>query len=196
LVWLLTAITIVVSCALTAARGWDILRYDMANPGPDEMRPWYNVSGLSFLARENAQTDVEDLNDRQKVGQRREEIAAILSVRPLSSEHWLSLAKMQLAMGQASTKVSAALELSVLTGPNEGTVMSHRGLFGLWRWQTLSAEQQAKAAADLTAIHLSANDAAWAKADLSHKPDVVRQQVRRALQADGLSTTEIARIGL
>jgi hypothetical protein len=195
-IWFLTAVFVVGSCALTVSRGWDIVRYSMADARPDALRPWFDVSGVAFAARERALTVVDDLSDAQKARQRREEITGILSVRPLSSDYWLSLAKMREATGEGSRKVLEALEFSTLTGPNEGVVLAHRGLFGVWQWQILPAEQRMQTAVDLTASRLSNRDEAWLKADLSGKPDVVRQEIRTALQARGLLASQLARIGL
>ena len=195
-IWFLTAVAVIGSCALTLSRGWAIVRYSMADARPDALRPWFDLSGVAFVARERALTVVDDLSDAQKTRQRREEIAGMLSVRPLSSDYWLSLAKMRQATGEGSRKVLEALELSTLTGPNEGIVIVHRGLFGVWQWQMLPPELRAQTAADLTASRLSDRDAAWLKADLSSKPDVVRQEIRTALQAHGLPAVELARIGL
>jgi hypothetical protein len=118
----------------------------------------------------------------------------------LSSDYWLSLAKMQAADSGGSRKALEALEFSDLTGPNEGTVMMHRGLFGVWQWQILSPELRAQTAADLTASRLSGDlsgrDADWLKAALSEKPDLVRQEIRAALEAHGLPAIELARFGL
>ena len=195
-VWFLTAVTVIGSCALTLSRGWAIVRYSMADARPDALRPWFDLSGVAFVARERALTVVDDLSDAQKTRQRREEITGMLSVRPLSSDYWLSLAKMREATGEGSRKVLEALELSTLTGPNEGIVIVHRGLFGVWQWQMLPQELRAQTAVDLTASRLSDHEAAWLKADLSSKPDVVRQEIRTALQAHGLPASEFARIGL
>jgi hypothetical protein len=195
-VWFLTAVAVIGSGALTLSRGWGIVRYSMADARPEALRPWFDLSGVAFVARERALTIVDDLSDAQKARQRREEIAGILTVRPLSSDYWLSLAKMRQATGVGSSKVSEALELSTLTGPNEGTVIVHRGLFGVWQWQTLPAEARVQTAVDLTAGRLSDREAAWLKAELSGKPDVVREEIRTALQAHGLRASEFARIGL
>ena len=193
--WFLTAVLVVVCCALTMSHGWAIVRYSMAEAGPDAMRPWFDVAGVAFAARENALTVVDDLSDTQKTRRRREEITEMLSVRPLSSDYWLSLAKMRQATGEGSSKVLEALELSGLIGPNEGIVAVHRGLFGVWQWQTLPPELRNQAARDLTASRLSDHEAAWLKAELSRKPDVVREEIRTGLQARGLRASEFARIG-
>ena len=125
------------------------MRYSMADARPDALRPWFDLSGVAFVARERALTVVDDLSDAQKTRQRREEITGMLSVRPLSSDYWLSLAKMREATGEGSRKVLEALELSTLTGPNEGIVMLHRGLFGIWQWQMLPQEMRTQTAARL-----------------------------------------------
>ena len=195
-VWLLTAVMIVGSSALTAARGWEIVRFERAVARHDSLQSWFDVSGVSFLARENALTVVDDLSDTQRDLQRREDIDGILSVRPMSADYWVSLAKMRQATGLEPNEVLEALEFSSLTGPDEGVVILHRGLFGIWQWQTLPPDLQAQTATDLTASRLSNNDEAWLKADLAGKPDAVRQEIRTALLAQGLPASELSRIGL
>jgi hypothetical protein len=195
-VWLLTVVAIAGGCAVTAWRGSDIVRYYMAHAKRDEVRAWFDVPGVAFAAREHALTIVDDLSDAQKTRQRLEDITGILSVRPLSSEYWLSLAKMRQATGEGASKALEALELSTLTGPNEGTVMAHRGLFGVWQWEILPPELRTQTAADLTASELSTRDVAWLKANLSEKPDAVRQEIRAALQSHDFPAAKLTRIGL
>ena len=58
--------------------------------------------------------------------------SSILSIEPLSSLDWLSLSGMQLVTDQPMEQVLGSLELSMLTGPNEGYVMARAWDF--WRF--------------------------------------------------------------
>ena len=194
--WFLTAIAVVGICALTVSRGFDLVRYSTADANPQAASPWFDVSGVAFAAREYALTVVDDPSDTQKARQRREEISDILTVRPLSTQYWLSLAKMRQVTGEPSSKVLDALTLSTLTGANEGSTLSARGLFGVWQWESLPAELRERTAAALTARRVSDLDADWLRANLAQKPETLRQQIRTALQTHGLSAIELARIGL
>jgi hypothetical protein len=58
-----------------------------------------------------------------------------------------------------------ALQLSVVTGPNEGYMITQRGLFGIWQWEVLPQEVKARSrrssgeAAFRCKISLAENDA-------------------------------------
>ena len=84
---------------------------------------------------------IEPVNS-QTVATRLNQLTALLSARPLDSEHWLSLAAIRHLAGEPIEKVLAVLRLSFLTGPNEGEVLLQRVLFGLSVWAELSAEIQ------------------------------------------------------
>ena len=51
-------------------------------------------------------------------------------------------------------QVLGSLELSVLTGPNEGYVMAERGIFGVSLWEDLSPDLKNRVAIDLAAMNL------------------------------------------
>ena len=46
-------------------------------------------------------------------------------------------------------QVLGSLELSMLTGPNEGYVMAERGIFGVSLWESLSPDLKSRVAIDL-----------------------------------------------
>jgi hypothetical protein len=192
----LTAIMVVGICLPTMSRGWDILRYSVADASPQAARPWFDASGVAFAARDYALTVVDDPRDTQKVRQRRQEIEKILSIRPLSSEYWLSLAKMRQVTGEPSKNVFEALQLSTLTGANESSLISNRGLFGIWQWETLPAELRERTAADLAARRVAYGDLAWLRTTLSEKSETARYEIRTALQAHGFSQNALTNIGL
>ena len=53
----------------------------------------------------------------------RELLSAILSIKPMSSMDWFSLSRAELMTHRSMEDVFGSLELSMLTGPNEGYVM-------------------------------------------------------------------------
>ena len=67
----------------------------------------------------------------------------------MSSYDWLSLSGLQLITDQPMEQVFASLELSMLTGPNEGYFMAERGLFGASLWERLPPDLQRRVAIDL-----------------------------------------------
>src|SRR3954451_811085 len=91
----LTALIMVGVAALGMSRGWDIIGFCMAdgvvgaNPDSDEgqheaVRPWVDVVGLAFYARDQLVTPIADPSDEGKARRRRDELMEVLSIRPLS----------------------------------------------------------------------------------------------------------------
>jgi hypothetical protein len=197
-----SAIAVVGVCGLAMSRGWDIVSFSMADPGLDPrvkrteaIRPWIQVPGLAFSARESLLAFDVDPADENGARKQRNDLADILAVRPLSSEYWLSLATW-LVTDQPSTKLAEALTLSTLTGAREGHLMTKRGVFGVSRWEVLPPEIRKRTAAELAAVSLSSRETARLKGILSPKTEKVRQEIRTALQAEGFSPKVLAGIGL
>jgi len=193
---LLTALAVVGICIWPVWQGVNVIRYSMADSKPEAVSPWRSVSGLAFAAREDALTSINDSSDDATIRKRRDEIAGILAIRPLSSHYWLQLAEARVDAHDALAKALAALELSSVTGPNEGYMITQRGLFGIWQWEVLPADVQKRAIADLVARQLSDAKLAWLKTTLSGKTEQVRQEIRLALQSQGFSKNNFDRIGL
>lgn len=195
-----TALAIIGLCGWPLWQGYNVVRYTMAGSAPEALRPWFSVSGIAFDARENALTRVDDFADAATLRRQRDEIAGILAIRPLSSRYWLKLAEARVDDHDALAKVIDALELSVVTGPNEGYMITQRGLFGIWQWEELPPELQKRAVADLVARQNSSanniSDAkmAWLRETLAEKTEKVRQEIFRALQAQGFSTSRLNQI--
>jgi hypothetical protein len=193
---LLTALAVVGICVWPVWQGSNLIRYAVTDSKPEALRQWDAVSELAFTAREPALTSIDDSSDDKTIRKRRDEIEEILAVRPLSSRHWLMLAEARVDAHEALAKALEALELSVVTGPNEGYMITQRGLFGVWQWEVLPPEIQKRAVADLVARQLSGAKLAWLKTTLSEKAEPVRQEIRAALQAQGFSKNNFERIGL
>jgi hypothetical protein len=198
---LLTALAVIGICLWPLWQGFNVIRYAMAYSTPAALQPWFAVSGLAFDAREGALTLVNDSSDERTIRKRRDEIAQILAIRPLSSRYWLQLAEARVDAHDVLAKVIDALELSVVTGPNEGYMITQRGFFGIWQWEVMPSELRKRAVADLVARqNSSANqitDAqmAWLRATLSEKTQQVRQEILLALQAQGFSTSKLNQVG-
>ena len=199
---LLTAVAVVGICVWPVWQGFDVIRYAMAGSTPEDLQPWFAVSGVAFDARERALPSVDDSSDDMTIRKRRDEIAEILAIRPLSSRYWFKLAVRRIDAHEDPARAIDALELSTVTGPNEDYMLTQRGLFGIWQWEVLPAEIRQRAIADLVARqNSSANNISeakmtWLRTTLSEKTDPVRQEIRAALQAQGFSKNNFERIGL
>jgi hypothetical protein len=195
-IWLLTALVIAGVCVLPVWQGFELIRYSLAGDKREAVLPWINVAGLAFTARRYALTSTNDSSDDKTIRERRDELVDMLAIRPLSSYYWLQLAEIRVDANEVLAKASAALELSILTGANEGYMVSQRGMYGIWQWETLSPEYQTRAAADLAARRLSGPNAAWMRKTLSEKSEQVRQAISSALQAQGFPKGDFAWVGL
>lgn len=191
---ILTTLTVIAACGWPIWQGFGLVRYAMAESTREAVRPWIAVPGISFSAREYALTPV-DFDDEKAIRKRRDEIAGILTVRPLSSFYWLQLAEARMGTHETPAKTFDALELSAVTGPNEGYMITQRGLFGIWKWEALTSDGQNRAIQDLMATPISDGKLAWLKTTIASKTEPVRQDIRLALQAAGFSTGNLARIG-
>jgi len=118
----------------------------------------------------------------------------------LSSANWLSLAGMRLVAGQPEKQVLAALTMSWLTGPNEGSVMLQRGVFGLLLWEVLPADLRKRVIDDVTGAILGAvahdSELTAAKNILSTKSVDIREEIASLMLGKSLSATQLARLGL
>lgn len=196
IIWLLTALVVVGICVRPVWKGFELIRYSMIDDKPESALPWVDVSGLAFFARQFALTSTNDSSDDKTIRKRRDELVDILAIRPMSSYYWLQLAESRVDANEGPAKASEALELSVLTGANEGYMITQRGMYGIWQWETLSQENRTRAVADLAARRLSGRNLAWLKTALSEKTEQVRQAISLALQAQGFPKGNFAQIGL
>jgi hypothetical protein len=204
---ILTALTVIGLSGWTVSCGWAIVRFSRAStsaaPHEDRahaVRPWITVPGVAGAALEASLTDAADPTDIDSVRKRSDELAAILSVRPISSMNWLSLASLRLVTGKPFAEVLGALALSSLTGANEGHVMSQRGIFGLWQWENLPSHARKRALAGLAGAMLerAISDQGRSTVDriLAAKSADTRREIADLLRAEGLSAADLGRIGL
>lgn len=205
---LLTAFAIVVAATPAIALGWQIFGFSLADSvineavGPSAQQiqavhPWLEVPGLRFAARASFLPVVSEQDPAGTAASRSKQLAEILSVKPLSSKHWLLLAEIKSVTHQPPADIAEAIKLSVLTGPNEGFLIGRRGLFGLSQWELLPPELRTRAAADLVANPdpLSGNQMSWLRHELTQKSAPVRQDIRTALLAQGFPEKRLADIG-
>ena len=166
----------------------------MANVDSSEKRDeiintWSFAPEVASAALHAGLTKKIDISDQKAANRRRDVLSSILSIEPLSSLDWLSLSGVQLVTDQPMGQVLGSLELSMLAGRNEGYVMAERGIFGISLWESLSPYLKTRVANDLAAGEISANVGVV----LSSQPERVRNEVRAAVLATGLSPKEVER---
>ena len=193
---LLTALAVVGMCIWPVWKGFDVTRFALAGSKAEAVLPWLDDAGVAFAAREDALTSINNSSDDATIRKRRDEIAEMLAIKPLSSFYWIQLAEARVDAHEPIAKALEALQLSEVTGPNEEYMITQRGMFGIWKWEVLPPDVQQRSIADLVSGYLSDTKLAWLKKTLAEKPEPVRQQIRSDLQTQGLSSTDLKRMGL
>ena len=192
---LLTATVVIVMSGIAVAQGWDIVRFFAAsvNIVSSEKRAVFadTLRARSGIISTALLDDLDDEANRADViaaYRRRELLYAILSIKPMSSMHWLSLSRMDLMTHQSMDDVFGSLELSMLTGPNEGYVMEERRFFGVSLWDRLPPDLKRRVSNDVAGeIH----DSFYFRVFASAQPEQVKNELREALSAAGLSPKDI-----
>jgi hypothetical protein len=164
---------------------------DSLEKGAGALHPWTVVPGVASAALKAELREKIDASAPKAADNRREALSATLSIEPLSSVNWLSLSGMQLVTDQPMEQVLESLELSMVTGPNEGYVMADRGIFGVSLWESLPPKLKRRVAADLAAGDITGNGKL--QAVLATKSEPVRNELRAALLATGLLPQEVER---
>ena len=200
---LLTAIALIAMSGLSVAQGWRIVHFSLATMNIDSSEKraeitntWRAVPGLASIALQADLTDEINPSDMMAAYRRREILSATSFDQAIVFVDWFSLSGMQLVTNQSMEDVLASLKLSMLTGPNEGYVMTKRGVFGVSLWESLSPDLKSRVAYDLGPTLFPRSPAEGAesgklRAVLSAKPEHVRKEIREALLATGLSPKEI-----
>ena len=158
--------------------------------GQRSFNPWTAVPDVASAALQAELKEKIDISDPKAANSRREALSSILSIKPLSSLDWLSLSGMQLVTDQPMEQVLESLELSMVTGPNEGYVMAERGIFGVSLWESLSPDLKRRVAIDLAVGEITVVEREISGV-LSAKSAAVRNELREALLATGLSPKEV-----
>ena len=196
---LLTTIALITVGGMAVAQGWGIVRFFLASTNivSAEKRArtadaWRATSGITSTALNDELADESNQSDIIAAYRRRELTSAILAIKPLSSGDWLTLSKSELMTHQPIENVFGSLELSMLTGPNEGYVMGERAGFAVSLWERLPADLKRHAATDVAAMIVPRTPAegemlAKIRAVLAVQPESVRNEVREAVVATGIS---------
>jgi hypothetical protein len=193
---LLTAIALIVVSGVTVAQGWGIVRFFLASTNivSSEKRAriadaWRATSGVTSTALKDELADETNQSDIIAAYRQRELLSALLAIKPLSSMDWLSLSNAELLTHQSMDDVFGSLELSMLTGPNEDYVIEDRRRFGVSLWERLSPDLKRRVAKDLAVGKIY--DDQKLRAVVSAQPEQVRNELREALIAAGLSPKEV-----
>jgi hypothetical protein len=193
-----TAITLIGFCAFAVVRGLSIVQFSlaMANISSSENRAeiihgWTTVPGVASAALQSQLKEKIDASDLKAANSRREALAAILAIKPVSSIDWLSLSGLQLITDQPMDQVFGSLVLSTMTGPNEGYVMAERGMFGVSLWEDLPPDLKRHVIIDLAAGDVP--EYGKVRAVLSAKSEAAQNELRAGILATGLSPKELER---
>jgi hypothetical protein len=196
-----TALVVIGLCALAMSRGWSMVQFSHARAGlavgeRARLAAFAGVPGLAAAALEASETPVAGPSDQAGARKRIDDLTAVLSLRPMSSINWLSLAGMRLVTGQPPDKVLSALAMSSLTGPNEHATMYQRGVFELLAWEALPNDFRKRAIRDLSGAMLSGN---WGDSHrkavveaLTGKSDEMRRDIGELLRGAGVADDELA----
>ncbi len=191
-----TAVAIIGICGLSVVQGWKIVHFSLAMANidlPEKRAETINAwAAVPIVASAALRAELKErivTSDSKAAEGRREALSSMLSIKPLSSEDWLSLSIMQLAMGHPMEQVTGYLKLSMLTGPNEGYLMTNRGIFGASLWESLSPDLKRRVAVDLAAGDLTGIEKL--RGVLAAKPKGVRNEIREAVLETGLAPKEV-----
>ena len=182
-------------CGCAVAWGSDIVRFSLATANIESskeetiLKSWSAVPEVASAALRTELSKKIDPSDSGAATRRREILRSIVTIQPLSPVNWMLLSAMQLVTDQPMEEVFASLELSMVTGPNEGYLMPERGIYGVSLWPRLPPDLKRRVADDLTAPELIGNNAF--RANLSAQPDGVQDEIRAAMLATGLSPEEV-----
>jgi len=193
-----TAIALVGICGFSVARGSSIVHFSVATANIDVFETlaevfnrWIAVPEVASAALQAELKEDINISDPKAANGRRETFSSILSIRPSSSINWLSLSGLQWVTHQPLERVLGSLRLSMLTGPNEGYAMAERGIFGVSLWESLSPDLKRGVVIDLARAEMEMKEKEKFRAVLSGQALGVRNELRDALLATGLSPKEI-----
>ncbi|MGD9614945.1 MAG: O-antigen ligase family protein [Alphaproteobacteria bacterium] len=211
----LTALLVSALCGYAVLRGYDLASAAEAReidekrsapasepttgPAGETGRGWIGIPGLGRSAFDLPLAQIAAI-DPETGGRRTAELSALVAARPLSSQAWLSLAIFRLVARETLASVVAALQLSWATGPNEGSVLWQRGVFGLALWAFLPSDARERTMRDLArAIRerlVADPQAAAVRPIFAAKSAETRAQMRVLLERHGLRSDDLGRIGL
>jgi len=200
---LLTAAVMIGICGFSVARGlaiahfsFALARIDSPERGAGIVNRWSSAREVASRALQADLADQIDPSDQKAANRRRQTLTALVSIKPMSSYDWLSLSGLQFITDQPMEQVFDSLELSMLTGPNEGHVMGERAVFAVSLWERLPADLKSHAAVDVASMMFprtptEGEEVGKFQAMLAREPDWVRNELREALVGTGLAPKEI-----
>ena len=200
---LLTAIVMIGICGFSIVRGFGIVRFSlaMANVDSSEQRAeivssWSSAPDVASRALRADLTYQINLSDQKSANRRRQTLSALVSIKPMSSYDWLAVSGLQFVTDRPMEQVFDSLELSMLTGPNEGYVMGERAVFAVSLWERLPSDLKSHVAIDVAGmmdIRTPEEGAEVGKlqAVLATQPEWVRNELREAVVATGVAPKEI-----
>jgi hypothetical protein len=199
----LTAIVLIAIGMLAVGQGWTIVSFSLAAQETADQSDriatrWGTTPGLAATALRSALSDRVDAADQKAASRQREALIAILSIKPLSARDWLSLSAVQFLTDQSMDDVLESLKMSTLTGPNEGSVMVERGIYGVSLWEQLSPDLKSRTASDLIPMLFprtpkEGTEAGKLRELVSGQPERVRRQLKESLLASGVSAHDLER---
>jgi hypothetical protein len=203
----LTAAAILALCSLAMIRGWNIVRFVHARAhlgadetGREEIHSWDNVPGLRDVALQASLIKIANMTDTDGARKRADDLSELLSVRPMSSVNWLSLSGMRLVAGRYQKEILSALEMSWVTGPNEGSIMLQRGVFGLLLWGALPTDARQRVIDDVAGAILGTpiddSELNVVKNVLVGQSVDVRQEIASLMRAASVPASQLSRLGL
>lgn len=188
-----TAMAVIGICVFSVTHGWRIVHFSLATENIDVFEwaevidTWTAVPEVASAALREKLKEEINIADPKAANGRGETFSSILSIGPSSSLGWLSLSGLRWATHRPMEQILGSLKLSMLTGPNEGYVMAERGIFGVSLWESLSPDLKRGVATDLARAEMNQKFPTV----LSKQPVSVKNELRDALLATGLSPKEI-----
>jgi len=198
-----TAIVVIGICGFAVARGVSIVHFALALVDVDSAESRAAIAkswgGAPDVASTALQADLNyqiDPSDQMAAEHRRQIVSALALIEPMSSSNWLSLSGLQLITDQPMDQVFDSLELSMLTGPNEGDVAAERAVFEASLWERLPADLKNHAVLDVATMmfpqtQVEAEAVGKLRAALVTQPDWARNELREALVASGVRPQDI-----
>jgi hypothetical protein len=203
-----TACVVLLVCGIVAFRGWEITRFVRMTTSSlptiekrEGLRAFAGIAGLSqFALLEARRLPLDGRAGEDQAGDGRLRLTEeLLSQAPLSSQDWFELCNRRIAAGQKLERILQALELSNLTGRNEGYIMYRRVAVGIALWDALPESGKRTTANDLaqTLSEMPGEEVLRIRQSLADQGEEMRNAFRSNLGAAGLtSEAALKRIGL
>jgi hypothetical protein len=199
---LLTAIVMIGICGFSVARGFGIVHFSLASTNMDTpekraeiVNAWSSAPDVASAALKADLAYQIDPSDQKAADHRLQTLSTLASIKPMSSYNWLSLSGIQLVTDQSMDQVFDSLELSMLTGPNEGYVIGERAVYAVSLWERLPADLKSHTAIDVAAMQSRTTaeglEIEKLQSVLARQPDWVRSELRDAVVATGVPPKEI-----